>query len=91
MKNNSVNQLNTNKIIDETSLYRYAVWADMLRVQFETSLARDRQELESRLRTKQIVFDRKLLESEMYMFLWFGVLYIVIEGWPTLNPLCHNV
>lgn len=53
--------------------------------QFETSLARDRQELESRLQTKQIIFDRKLLESEMYMFLWFGVLYIVIEGWPTLQ------
>jgi hypothetical protein len=84
MKNNSINELNTNKI-DDTSLYRYALWADILRMQFETSLARDRQELEFRLRTKQIVFDRKLLESEMYMFLWFGVLYIVIEGWPMLR------
>ncbi len=84
MKNNSSNQLNNNKI-DDTSLYRYALWADMLRVQFETSLARDRQELETRLQTKQFAFDRKLLESEMYMFLWFGVLYIVIEGWPMLK------
>ncbi len=84
MKNNSVNQPNTNKI-DDTSLYRYALWADMLRVQFETSLARDRQEIESRLQTKQFVFDRKLLEFEMYMFLWLGVLYTVIEGWPMLK------
>jgi hypothetical protein len=84
MKNNSDNQLNPNRI-DDTSLYRYALWADMLRTQFETSLARDRQELESRLQMNQIVFDRKLLESEMYMFLWFGVLYIVIEGWPELR------
>ena len=81
MKNTSDKQPKHSKI-DDTSLFRYALWADMLRVQFETCLARDRQELERRLQTKQIVFDWKLLESEMYMFLWFGVLYIVIEGWP---------
>ena len=84
MKNNSVNQLNNNKV-DDTSLYRYALWADMLRVQFEIVHTRDKQALESRLQTKQFVFDRKLLESEMYLFLWLGVLYVVVVGWPTLK------
>jgi len=56
-----------------------------LRKQFESVLARDRAELERRLQTKGIVFDPKLLESEMYSSLWLGCLYSVIEGWPNLK------
>jgi hypothetical protein len=85
MKNNSINQHDSEQIKIAVSLYRYVFWADMLRVQFETTHARDRQELERRLQAKQITFEPKLLESEMYICLWFGVLYIVIEGWPTLK------
>ena len=85
MKNNSVNQLDNEQNKIAVNLYRYVFWADMLRAQFERILARDRQELERRLQTEQITFEPKLLESEMYICLWFGVLYIVIEGWPTLK------
>jgi len=80
MKNNSVNQLDNEQIKIAVNLYRYVFWADKLRAQFEIILARDRQELERRLQKKQITFEPKLLESEMYICLWFGVLYIVIEG-----------
>ena len=67
------------------SLYRHLLWADNLRKQFENVLARDRAELERRLQTKEIVFDPKLLESEMYSSLWLGCLYSVIEGWSNLK------
>jgi hypothetical protein len=85
MKSNPVNQLNDEQIKIAVNLCRYIFWADILRAQFETTLARDRPELERQLETKQITFKPNLLESEMYMFLWFGVLYVVIEGWPTLK------
>jgi len=85
MKNNPVNQLKDEQMKIAVSLYRYVFWADMLRTQFETVLARDRQEMEHRLQTKQVIFEPKLLESEMYICLWFGVLYIVAEGWTTLR------
>ena len=37
------------------SLYRHLFWADNLRKQFESVLARDREELERRLQSKEIV------------------------------------
>ncbi|HSJ89391.1 MAG TPA: hypothetical protein VK909_19425 [Anaerolineales bacterium] len=67
------------------SLYRHLFWADNLRKQFENILARDREELKRRLQAKEIVFDPKLLESEMYLSLWLGCLYSVIEGWSNLK------
>jgi hypothetical protein len=85
MKNNPAFQLDNEQTKIAVSLYRYVFWADMLGMQFETAFTRDRQELERRLQTKQIAFEPKLLESEMYICLWFGVLYIVIEGWPKLK------
>src|SRR3990172_13444272 len=85
MKSNSVNHLDNDQIKIAVSLYRYVFWADTLRAQFEAIHARDRPELERRLQTNQITFEPKLLESEMYICLWFGVLYVVIEGWPKLR------
>lgn len=67
------------------SLYRHLFWADNLRMQFEGVLLRDRAELERCLLAKEFVFEPKLLESEMYLCLWFGCLYSVIEGWSNLN------
>ncbi|MCA9969963.1 MAG: hypothetical protein KC425_07100 [Anaerolineales bacterium] len=67
-----------------TNLFRYATWANSLMNRFETVLARDREEMKRQLLEESLVFDVNLLESEMYHCLWFGVLYIVIEGWPRL-------
>jgi hypothetical protein len=77
MKNDLVNPLTREQFDVAASLYRYVSWADLLRTQFETALTRDQQELESSHPAK--------LESEMYICLWFGVLYTAIEGWPTLK------
>jgi hypothetical protein len=85
MEINAVYQLNNEQTKIAKNLYRYVLWADMLRVNFDIALARDRQELVYRLQTKQIKFNPKLLESDMYVCLWLGVLYIVVEGWPKLK------
>src|SRR5215216_3814592 len=85
MKINLINQLDNEQTKLAVSLYRYVFWADMLRMQFENALTRNRQELEHRLKAKKNTFEPKLLESEMYICLWLSVLYIVIEGWPSLK------
>jgi hypothetical protein len=85
MDQTSEHQLNNKQTKTAVSLYRHVFWADNLRKQFESVRTRDRTELERRLRTKQLVFESKLLESEMYLCLWLGCLYSVIEGWSNLN------
>jgi hypothetical protein len=81
----SPNQFDKKRTKIAVSLYRHVFWADALRKQFEIVLARDRSELERRLQTKQITFEPRLLESEMYLCLWLGCLYSVIEGWSNLD------
>lgn len=85
MDRRSEHELDEKQTKIAVSLYRHLFWADNLRKQFESVLARDRAELERRLQAKQIVFDPKLLESEMYLSLWLGCLYSVIEGWSNLK------
>lgn len=67
------------------SLFRYSLWAHSMMSNFEMVLNRDRQEMRHQLARGQTTFDTKLLESEMYHCLWFGILYVVIEGWPRLR------
>ena len=85
MDRTSEHELDDKQTKIAVSLYRHLFWADNLRKQFESVLARDRAELERRLQANQIVFDPKLLESEMYLSLWLGCLYSVIEGWSNLK------
>jgi hypothetical protein len=67
------------------NLFRYVLWASSMMGNFETTLVRDRSEMRRQLNEDRIGFDPKLLETEMYQCLWFGTLYIVIEGWPRLR------
>lgn len=85
MNNVSKHQLDDNQTKIAVNLYRHLFWADNMRKQFEYVLARDRKELERRLETKEITFEPKLLEAEMYMCLWLGCLYSVVEGWSNLK------
>lgn len=85
MKNNSTNPLNKEQVDVAARLYRYVFWADLLRIQFETASTQGEQALQPSIQIKQNTFEPKLLESEMYICLWFGVLYTVIEGWSTLK------
>jgi hypothetical protein len=85
MKNNSIHTLSKEQFDAATTLYPYICWADLLRTQFETGISQQQQAFESPLQIKQNTFHPTLLESEMYICLWFGVLYTVIEGWPALK------
>ncbi|HVF24389.1 MAG TPA: hypothetical protein VNA23_00785 [Anaerolineales bacterium] len=83
MKDNPISPLNKEQFHVAMRLYPYVFWADLLRIQFETAFTHDRQTL--LLQTEENIFETELLESEMYICLWFGVLYTAIEGWPTLK------
>ena len=67
------------------NLYKFVLWADTLRIQFEQTLARDRIELDRRRMMKLQILDKTAIEADMYVRLWFGFLYVVVEGWPQLQ------
>jgi hypothetical protein len=67
------------------NLFRYTLWANSMMGNFEKVLSRDYAEMKRQLEEGKLTFDVKRLESEMYHCLWFGILYIVIEGWPSLR------
>lgn len=67
------------------NLFRYTLWANSMMNNFEMVLERDYEEIKHRLDWGQTKFDSRLVESEMYHCLWFGVLYTVVDGWPKLK------
>ncbi len=67
------------------SLYKKFVWADAMRSEYERVYARDQEFITSGLEQKTIGSFEEAFESDMYMCLWFSLLYVVIEGWPTLR------
>jgi len=67
------------------SLYRKFVWADFLRREYERYRDRDAEFMRVGLEERKIGSFEEAFEADMYMCLWFSVLYVVIEGWPTLR------
>lgn len=65
---------NNNKITPIDSLHRYYIWANRMRVHFDEILEDDSK-------------DKKIrdIETNMYMSVWYGLLYVVIEGWQKLK------
>ncbi len=58
-------------------LHRYFIWANRMRIHFEEILDKH---------TKQQIDEHRFgIESMMYMSLWYGLLYVVIEGWESLK------
>ena len=58
------------------TLHRYFIWADRMRVFFLKTL-KDKDKYSSKK-----YFD---IDSRLYMSLWYGLLYVVIEGWMDLK------
>ena len=85
MTDNSTSTLDNEQIKIAVNLFRYTMWANSMMDKFEKVLVRDHSKIKKQMKENQFVFDEKLLESEMYHCLWFGILYIVIEGWPRLR------
>jgi hypothetical protein len=67
------------------SLYKKFVWADFLRRKYERYRDRDAEFMRVGLEEKKVGSFEEAFEADMYMCLWFSVLYVVIEGWPTLR------
>lgn len=57
------------------TLHRYYIWANKMRVDFYGFL-------KNKDKISKINFE---IESVMYMSLWYGLLYVVIEGWQSLK------
>ncbi|MEM3609484.1 MAG: hypothetical protein QW076_01050 [Candidatus Anstonellales archaeon] len=60
------------------TLHKYYIWANRMRTHFDELLDQD---------IKRRINDQKrfLIETDMYMSLWYGLLYVVIEGWQELE------
>ena len=57
------------------TLHRYYIWANKLRVDFQDIL-------KNKNKISKAQYE---VESLMYMSLWYGTLYVVIEGWQNLK------
>lgn len=57
------------------TLHRYYIWANKLRVDFQNIL-------KNKNKISKAEYE---IESLMYMSLWYGMLYVVIEGWLELK------
>ncbi len=58
-------------------LHRYFIWANKMRTHFDETL-----EKHSNQQNNEHQFG---IESMIYMSLWYGLLYVVIEGWKSLK------
>lgn len=63
------------------TLHRYYIWANKLRVDFQSIL-------KNKNKISKAEYE---IESLMYMSLWYGMLYVVIEGWQNLKLKDGNV
>lgn len=55
------------------TLHRYFIWADRMRVHYDNTLKNKKNDQNS------------FIESIMYMSMWYGMMYVVVEGWEKLG------
>ena len=56
------------------TLHRHFIWANKMRTMFDGYLKQD-------LKKKAINRKAWEIETNMYMALWYGLLYVLVEGW----------
>lgn len=66
---------NTDNLESITSLHRYFIWADRMRVHFD----------QTRRSGQNTQTNQHNLDSFLYMSYWYASLYTVIEGWKKLK------
>lgn len=76
----SINSKLTPEII---TLHRYFIWSDRMRVHFDQVL----HELETIPKpiTDKIFKNKEGIDTFLYMSLWYGTFYVLIEGWKELK------
>lgn len=63
-------------------LHRYFIWANRMRTYFYEILSKSKNNEDKKIRD---------IELMMYMSLWYGLLYVVIEGWRKLGLKDYKV
>jgi len=71
--------------IDENNpintLHKYFIWANRMRTHFDEALSFSvNNKIDTKAKNKKFE-----IEADMYMSLWYGLLYVVIEGWRELK------
>jgi hypothetical protein len=69
------------------SLHRYYIWANQMRVLFDDKLKGARHGALEAVRRDGTID----IEIAMYMSLWYGCLYVVVEGWKECGFHEHEV
>ncbi len=63
------------------TLHRYFIWADRMRVHFDEILKR----AESKPVAVELPKTENGIDTFLYMSLWYGTFYVLIEGWQELK------
>ena len=67
------------------TLHRYFIWADRMRVHFDYVLRT------SKPASKESLQGKKGVETFLYMSLWYGMFYVLIEGWQELGLVDEKI
>jgi len=65
------------------ALYKKFVWADALRRKYDQAYARDGEFIGTAPEEGKIRSFEEAFEADMYLCLWYSMLYVAVEGWPT--------
>src|SRR3989344_829781 len=61
------------------TLHRYFIWADRMRVHFDYILRN------SKPASSKLLQKKEGIDTFLYMSLWYGMFYVLIEGWRKLR------
>ncbi|MEK7595373.1 MAG: hypothetical protein AAB443_02135 [Patescibacteria group bacterium] len=65
------------------TLHRYFIWADRMRVHFDEVLSNNKNT--TTIETEEFIEKKKGIDTFLYMSLWYGTFYVLIEGWIELG------
>ncbi len=69
-----------NKLTPEIiTLHRYFIWADRMRVHFDYTLGKSKPSSSESYKKKVEI------DTFLYMSLWYGMFYVLIEGWEDMK------
>lgn len=84
-----VSTVNTKVVVSPklVSLHRYFIWADRMKVHFDSVL----NDINSNRFDDMLIKKKEGIDTFMYMSLWYGLLYVLIEGWIELGLCDKNI
>src|SRR3954462_6111932 len=68
-----------------TAVYKKFLWADALRRRYELMFVRDREFPQGAPAEGSVAPFEEAFEADMHLCLWYSMLYVVIEAWPSVR------